>query len=83
MKVFLYQGYNSQLCLLLIDLKALDFVKSVPCVCQSEDNLLQPYLKAYITYWQLMENPSLISHFLPSRKTQHKEVRWVLCHSTT
>lgn len=75
MKVFLYQGYNSQLCLLLIDLKALDFVKSVPCVCQSEDNLLQPYLKACITYWQLMENPSLISQFLPSRKTQHKEVR--------
>lgn len=76
MKVILFQWYNSQLCLLLIDLEALDFIKCVPCVCQSEDNhLLQPYLKAYGTYWQLMENPGLVSHFLPSRKTQHKVLR--------
>ena len=76
MKVILYQWYNSLTHLPLIDLKALDFINSVPCVCQSEDNhLLQLHLKAYMTYWQLMENLSLISHFLPSRKTQRKELR--------
>lgn len=76
-KLILYQLYNSLICVPLIDLKALDFINPVPCVCQSEDtHVLQPHLKAYMTYWQLMKNLSLISHFLPSWKTQHKELRW-------
>lgn len=69
-------------CLPFTDLKALYFINSVPCVCQSEDNhLLQAHLRAYVAYWQLMKNPSLISHPLPSRKTQHKGIRWMWCCS--